>query len=236
MKGMFISVEGIDGSGKTTVVEKVVDWFKESQVPVIRSREPGGTPNAERLREFVLFDNEKSPYGGHNSQEGITPITQALVINAARVQHVEVVIKPNMKEGKVVVSDRFSDSTLAYQGAIMGIDIGILQGIHRLALGDFYPDLTILLDIDPEAAKARVDARPERKNLLDELTVDDYKRARMSFLQSVSASNRECIVVDASQNEEQVFAQILPTLMKIKNKMRTRAVLHTDVFDEIAGM
>lgn len=224
-KGMLISVEGIDGSGKTTVVNKVFDWFKESQISVIRSREPGGTPNAERLREFVLFDNEKSPYGGHNSQEGITPITQALVISAARVQHVEVVIKPNIEKGNVVVCDRFSDSTLAYQGAIMGVDAGILQGLHKLSLGDFYPDLTILLDIDPELAKARVDARPGSKNLLDQLTVEDYSRARLSFLQSVSASNRECLVVDASQNEDQVFAQILPTLMQIKNKLRERLVV-----------
>lgn len=221
-RGLFISIEGIDGAGKTTVRNKVVEWFKESQIPFCQTREPGGTPNAERLREFVLFDSTVSPHGGHNEQEGLTPMTQALIVNAARLQHVEVVIKPNLAEGKVVITDRFCDSTLAYQGAIMGVDVGALQGIHKLALGNFYPDLTILLDLEPEIAKARIDARAGGKNLLDRLTIEDYSRARLSFLQSVSASDREAIVVDASQNEEQVFAQILPTLMQIKNKLRER--------------
>lgn len=220
-KGMLISVEGIDGSGKTTAVGKVIEWLHESQIPYIKTREPGGTPNAERIRDLVLFNNTQSP-SGHEEAEGLTPITQALLVNAARAQHIEVVIKPMMAKGNVVVTDRFADSTLAYQGAIMGLDVGALQAIHRLAHSDFYPDLTILLDIDPKIARARLDGRPDKKNLLDNLSVEDYERARLCFLQSVSASNRECIVVDASQDEQQVFNQILPALMQLKNKLRER--------------
>lgn len=222
MQGMFIAIEGIDGSGKTSVRNKIVEWFKESQIPYCRTREPGGTPNAERLREFVLFNNEQSPYGGHNPQEGLTPMTQALVINAARRQHVEFIIKPRMAAGDVVITDRFLDSTLAYQGAGMGLDIGTLLGLHKLAVGNFYPDLTILLDVDTEIAAKRVSDRPEKKNLLDELGPEFYERGRQCFLQSSQASDREYLVVDANQSEGQVFAQILPTLMQIKNKYRER--------------
>lgn len=223
IKGMLIAIEGIDGSGKTSVRNKMIEWFKESQIPHCCTREPGGTPNAERLRDFVLFNNEKYNNGGHDAEEGLTAMTQALVINAARRQHVEVVIKPRIEAGEVVITDRFLDSTLAYQGAGMGLDIGALLGLHKLAIGNFYPDLTILLDVDTAIAAKRVSDRPEKKNLLDELGPEFYERGRQCFLQSSQASDREYLVVDASQSEEQVFAQILPTLMQIKNKYRERA-------------
>ena len=194
--GSFISVEGGDGAGKTTQIEHIKAFLQKKGHNVIITREPGGTPLGEKLRPILL-----------DQEEDIVPEAELLMMYAARIQHVENIIKPALAAGKWVISDRFSDSSFAYQGA-SGVGIAKITSLNNWALGSFAPDLTLYLDVDLETGKKRViqsEGDPDRF----ETEGDDYKKRVREIYLSASAIFPDRIkVVDASRDIDNVNGQI----------------------------
>lgn len=202
MKGMLIAVEGLDGSGKTGTVEKLHDYFKAAGLKVIRTREPGGTPLAERLR-----DSMKYGFYGLEDQK-LSPMTLALLMNAARADHLEKVVRPYIKDGYIVITDRFVDSTLAYQGGAGGVDLGVLRTIHHLAHDGLYPDLTLLMDGDPNIFASRMCSRG-RPDALDVLQTTKAERMREVFMSCYRMGTPQSYrLIKADLPEENVWAQV----------------------------
>ena len=204
---MFITFEGGEGSGKSTQVKLLAEHFKKQGRKVILTREPGGTETAEKIRQMLLTDAK------------LTPLEQCLLNFAARLDHVENLIKPALEKGSVVISDRFFDSTYAYQGAGQGLAISKIKAIHKAAIGNFKPDITFILDIDPKKGIARAKARG-KTNHYDNAKLEFHNKIRAAFLGIATKNKRRCKVIDASGEAEAVFAAILvianPTLNLIQ--------------------
>ena len=205
--GFFLVLEGIDATGKTTVAKMIVEYLKAHGVEPIHTREPGGTPAAEVLREKVLW-------GAGTGTDDWCHMTEALLYIASRVQHTEVLIKPSLQAGKLVFCERYYDSTYAHQGGGRKIDVPTLKALHELTIGDFKPDLIILLDGEPEVLRERM---VNRGNLdrLEKEGIDFQHRSREIHLQQVMDDPGRYIVVDVNRSIEEVFAQIEPALQNI---------------------
>ncbi len=213
MRGLFITLEGGEGAGKTTQCRKIKEYFESSGYEVILTREPGGTPEAEKIRNLLVQRD-----GGN-----WTPIAECLLFFAARQMHVETLIKPALASGKIVISDRFTDSTVAYQGYGHGFDLGTIREVEKIALGDFEPDLTFVLDLSVEAGIKR---SMKQKNIAvgDETTEDRFERLDTSFherlRQGFLAIAKECSdrvkVIDAAIDQDHVFSQIASYLEKYR--------------------
>lgn len=176
---MFITLEGIEGSGKSTLLDALARRLRDAGRDVLTTREPGGTPVGDAIREVVL----------HKRDLDVSPLAEALLMNASRAALVERVIRPALAAGRIVLCDRYDDSSMAYQGYGRGLDLGMLRGICDAATGGLRPDLTLLLDISPEASRERVSARGA-ENRLDGETLEFYRRARQGFLTMASAQKR----------------------------------------------
>ena len=202
-KGKFITLEGGEGAGKTTQITLLANALKEAGLESVLTREPGGTPEAENIRSLLV----------EGSVSRWEPMTEALLHYSARVEHVNKIIFPALDTGKWVISDRFSDSTVAYQG--YGHDLGQADMIklHRLVLGRFNPDLTIILDVPDDVGIARASVRDNNRFVLE----DRYERMGMSFHQKVKdgfldiarRNPHRCSVVDATKTIEEVSNAIL---------------------------
>lgn len=197
MTAQFIVIEGLEGAGKSTAVRHVEAWLRERGITQIeKTREPGGTPLAERMRAIVKEIHD----------EPLTIQAELLLMYAARVQLVETRIKPALNQGIWVIGDRHDLSSLAYQGGGRGIDDALIRQIKQAVLGDFAPDLTLYLDIDPAIGLARARARGE----LDRIELEQqafFVRTRERYLQ-LAAHDARIRIIDASQNEAQVAASI----------------------------
>lgn len=198
---MFITFEGGEGSGKSTQVKLLAEYLKKQGRVVAITREPGGTPTAEKIREILLGNSE------------LTPQEQCFLNFAARIDHVEKMIKPALKNGVVVISDRFFDSTYAYQGYAQGLPIKTIKSIHKAAINNFKPDLTIILDIDPLVAKKRIGARGGQ-NHYDKQKLDFHKKIRAAFLDIAARNKRRCVVISAAKPAEKVAADIIKAVSK----------------------
>ncbi len=197
----FISVEGSEGAGKTSNVNFVKETLQARGCKVCVTREPGGTAIGELLREILLEKHEKP----------INDQTELLIMFAARVQHVEQVIKPALAKGECVLCDRFTDATYAYQGGGRGIDHDRISALEKWTLGDFKPDLTLLLDIPVAVGMQRIRKRGE----LDRFEVEDlsfFERVRSAYLDLANKHNERIHTIDASQTLEQVQLQIKAVL------------------------
>ncbi len=196
-QGRFVTFEGGEGAGKSTQAALLCGWLGESGLEAVRTREPGGTPGAEEIRALLT---EGPP-------DRWTPMSEALLLYAARADHVARLIRPALVRGAFVVCDRFADSTIAYQGAGHGMDEAVLSALHRAALGDFAPDLTIILDLPVEQGLARSAARggPAR---YESLPADFHERLRRKFLGIAAAAPDRCVVIDATQDKADVAAQV----------------------------
>src|SRR6185369_10504653 len=150
MRGLFITLEGMDGCGKSTQLEMLARALSKRGLDLIITREPGGTAVGEGVRSLLVSD----------ASVGISAATELFLIVGARAEHVREVIKPGVEAGKIVLSDRYTDSTVAFQGYGRGLDLAMIDKMNRFATGGFAPDLTILFDLDPEVARSRLDARP----------------------------------------------------------------------------
>ncbi len=197
MSAKFIVIEGLEGAGKSTAVSHVESWLRQQGITQIeKTREPGGTPLAERMRAIVKEIHD----------EPLTIQAELLLMYAARVQLVETRIKPALQQGTWVIGDRHDLSSLAYQGGGRGIDEQLIRQIKQAVLGDFAPDLTLYLDIDPAIGLARARARGE----LDRIELEQqafFERTRMRYLELARRDPR-IHVIDASQNEAQVAQAI----------------------------
>lgn len=200
----FITFEGGEGVGKSTQVKRLQHNLQQRDIEVVRTREPGGTPKAEAIRSFILQGRSES-WG---------PGAEAVLFAAARLDHVNQLIAPNLRKGVWVLSDRFHDSTRAYQGLTGGVDPKLITGLESLALDGHTPDLTILLDMEPEDAFERVAQRAVEDGL--ELTGDRFEkeelewheRLRDAFVAIAKANPDRCVMVSAAQPEDALEAEI----------------------------
>ncbi|EML0361618.1 dTMP kinase [Providencia rettgeri] len=202
MKNQFIVIEGLEGAGKTTAINTVVDTLNQAGITdIVFTREPGGTPLAEKLRELV-----KQGIAG----DKVTDKAELLMLYAARVQLVETVIRPALAAGKWVVGDRHDLSSQAYQGGGREIDRHLMQSLRDLVLGDFKPSLTLYLDLPPELGLQRARSRGELDRIEKE-SLAFFERTRRRYLE-LAAGDETILTIDASQNIEQVQHDIGQTL------------------------
>jgi len=190
---MFITLEGPEGSGKTSQLPKLAEYIHQRGFDILTTREPGGTSISEQIRTVL-----------HNLEnKEMNPRTEILLFQASRAQLVEQVIRPHLNKGGVVLSDRYADSTLAYQGYGHQIDIESLKVLVTFATGGLKPDLTILLDVDVETGLRRKELKGEW-NRLDAYDLDFHQRVRRGYLNLVQAEPERWVVIDASQSPTKV--------------------------------
>ena len=196
MKPRFITLDGIDGAGKSTNLAVMKAWFEKHKLPVLFTREPGGTPAGEALREILL-----------NPATQVSLRTETLLMFAARQQHLETVILPTLKNGTHVVSDRFTDATFAYQGGGRGVPLQDIATLEHWVQGDFRPDLTLLLDVPLEVSMARINQTRE-KDRFEQEEAEFFNRVREVYLQRANEQPERYAVIDSSQSLDAVKNQI----------------------------
>ncbi len=201
MSGVFITLEGPEGSGKTTQIPLLADFLRSRGHEVLTTREPGGTPIGDQIRA-ILSDLGNT---------AMHPRAEILLFLASRAQLVEQVIRPHLAGGGVVLCDRYADSTLAYQGYGHGVDLGVLQNLLLFATGGVFPHLTFLLDLDVEAGLKRR-AQGGDWNRLDAYALEFHRRVRRGYHQLAKKEPERWVVIDASQPPERVQAAIRQSL------------------------
>lgn len=202
-RGLFIVFEGIDGAGTTTQSKRLARRIEEKGFLVVETREPGGTPLAERIRDLVL-DPEA---------ERVNPVTELFLYSAGRAQHVSELIEPELSNGKVVVCDRFVDSSLAYQGYARGIDLDTVKAISSVAVGRTTQDITVVLEIPLEEAARR---RRKRKGKPDRLEGEGealQKRVKDGYTALSQQDRKDILVLDGTLNEEKIAQRVWQELM-----------------------
>jgi dTMP kinase len=197
VNGRFITLEGGEGAGKSAQARRLAGRLAALGLDVVATREPGGTPHAERLRELIL--------SGALREQG--PAAEAIAFTAARIDHVDTLIRPALRRGAWVVCDRFADSTRAYQGAAGRLELAFIDRLERIAVGDDGPDLTLVLDIDAEQGLARAAARRGAAGRLDRFEsegLDFHMALRRAFLAIAKSAPARCVVINAEVEEEAV--------------------------------
>lgn len=195
---MFITLEGPEGSGKTSHIPHLVEFLREKGHTVFPTREPGGTSISEQIRD-ILHDMKNAE---------MHPRTETLLYQAARAQIVEQVIQPRLADGEIVISDRYYDSTIAYQGYGHQQNLDDIRALVKYATGGLTPDLTILLNLDIEVGLKRKTQNATEWNRLDAYTVEFHKRVRAGYLEMVKAEPNRWVVVNAEQAWESVQAEL----------------------------
>ena len=196
MLAKFITLDGIDGAGKTTQLDVIRAWFAAQQLPVLFTREPGGTPLGEALRDLLL-----------NPVTQVSLHTETLLMFAARRQHLEDVILPALARGVNVVSDRFTDATFAYQGGGRGLPDGQIEILENWVQGSLKPDLTILLDVPLAVSLERIE-RTREKDRFEQEQADFFTRVREAYLRRAAAAPERYAVVDSNRDKAVVRAEI----------------------------
>lgn len=192
---MFITFEGPDGSGKSTIIKKVYEKLINDGFDIVLTREPGGTPIAEKIRDIIL----------DNSNVALDARTEALLYAASRRQHLVEKIRPALKEGKIVLCDRFLDSSLAYQGGGRNLGVQNILNINLFATENTYPDLTLFFDIDPELGLKRVSQDKKRvADRLDNENENFHEKVYSTFKEIVNTNSQRIITIDASKSIEEV--------------------------------
>jgi len=196
-RGRFITLEGGEGAGKSVQAHELARRLKRLEVTVVSTREPGGSPRAEALREIIL-SGEAARYG---------PAAEALLFSAARIDHIDVTIEPALTRGDWVVCDRFADSTRAYQGAASRLDPAFIARLEQIVLGPTRPDLTLILDLPAKQGLARAAKRRSASDVPDRFEgegVAFHETLRHAFLEIADDEPERCAVIDASASEEEV--------------------------------
>lgn len=201
IRGKFITIEGTEGVGKSTNLAFVADWLKGQGLEVLVTREPGGTPLAEEIRELLLLKRE----------EAVDPTAELLLIFAARAQHLARVITPALNRGVWVLSDRFTDATYAYQGAGRGLSKATINMLETLVQGDLRPDLTLVLDIDVELGLTRAAERAELDRFESE-AIAFFEKVRAAYCERAAADPSRYAIIDAGQSLTEVQNSILQVL------------------------
>ena len=199
-KGKFISIEGTEGAGKSTALKFIKDYLEKMHLDIVWTREPGGTEIAEKIRTLLLYPESTEPMAAE---------TELLLMFAARAQHLNNRILPELNAGKWVVSDRFVDAGYAYQGGGRRIDIKAIEMLDKWIVGANYPDLTILLDITPEQGFERTAQRGATHDRIENEKMDFFSRVRETYLQRAKQDPQRIKVIDASL-----------TIPEVENRMR----------------
>lgn len=194
--GRFITFEGGEGGGKSTQARRLAAWLSDRGMPVLLTREPGGSAGAEAIRR-VLLDGQ-----------GFDPVAEAMLMFAARREHVVATIRPALAAGMWVICDRFADSTRAYQCYGQGVPGEVFGRLAELALEGLAPDLTLVLDLPPDVGMARAASRGAAADRYERLDAGFHARVRAGFLAIAAAEPGRCVVVDAARREEVVFSQV----------------------------
>jgi len=197
MSALFITFEGIDGVGKSTQANLLEEYLRSLGHDIVRTLEPGGTELGVEIRQMLL----------HRKGE-VSPRAEALLYAADRAHHVETKVKPSLAAGKIVMSDRYLDSSVAYQGAGRELSMEDIRGISIWATGGLLPNLTILLDLDAASARARRNTTGQEPDRLEREKIEFFEATRQAFLQLASNEPDRFLVIDASQTVEQMQAQI----------------------------
>jgi dTMP kinase len=196
-RGVFITLEGGDGSGKTTQAELLREWLSGEGRTVLRTREPGGTEVGVEIREIVL-----------HHRGDISPRAEALLYAADRAHHVATVVRPALERGEVVIQDRYIDSSVAYQGVGRVLDPEAVRGLSEWATEGLAPDLTILLDLDADAARGRLDEARTRYDRLESEASEFHDRVRAAYLALAEAEPGRFLVVDAARPVDEIAGDI----------------------------
>ncbi len=195
-RGKFITLEGLEGVGKTTNREYIQALLSDAGIAHVVTREPGGTPVGEQLRQLVLHDSGS-----------MTPAAELLIMAASRVEHIAQVIEPALIKGSWVLCDRFLDASVAYQGAGRGLGTSLVRELHRQVGVELQPDLTLLLDMPVAEGLARMAARSEPDRIERE-TLEFFERARAAYLETAAEEPQRVQIIDASQALEEVQAAV----------------------------
>ncbi len=206
MKGKFISLEGGEGSGKTTAIHFIQQWLESNNIPYLMTREPGGTPLAEEIRQLVLSERN----------ETVNDVTELLLVFAARAQHLAEKIQPALEEGTWVISDRFLDSTYVYQGKARGGNVEFLDQLADWVVGSNNPDATLLLDVPVELGLERVVQR-QHQDRLDKESIEFHQKVREGFLERASADPQRIKIINASLSLDAVKVQIENQLIALNH-------------------
>jgi dTMP kinase len=205
---MFITLEGIEGSGKTTQIDFLVQYFENQGRQCVTTREPGGTPIGGKIRAILLAPES----------EDLDPTSELLLYMADRAQHINSVIKPSVAAGKIVVCDRYFDATLVYQGFARELDIGIIQRLHALLFDNLKPDLTFLLDLEPREGLARAwkqihgGQRSNGESRFEKETLAFHKKVRAGYLELARLEPDRFRIIDATRDVRQVRGDIYNVL------------------------
>lgn len=197
-RGIFITMEGPEGAGKTTITQMLGKALQQEGYQVLLTREPGGVPISEQIREVIL----------NKDNTAMDSRTEALLYAAARRQHLVEVVMPELERGGIVLCDRFIDSSLAYQGHARGLDIEEVYNINKFAIGDMMPDATLFFDIDPEEGLRRIQSNGEREvNRLDLEALDFHKKVCEGYQFIINRWKERFIIVDAGRSIDEVFEE-----------------------------
>ena len=197
-RGVFISLEGIEGCGKSTQARMLSDYVSELGYRVVLTREPGGTPIAEKIREMLLDPRNQN----------MTSRTELLLYLASRSQHVEQIIMPALQDGKIVICERFNDATRAYQGYARGLDMNVIEELTRIATGNLEPDLTLVLDLEAKEGLIRAEKFKNYRDRLESESLDFHNKVRKGYL-TIAQNNPERVkVVDARGTIEDVYFRL----------------------------
>ncbi|MEC0297451.1 MULTISPECIES: dTMP kinase [Peribacillus] len=203
-RGIFITMEGPEGAGKTTITQMLGKALQQEGYQVLLTREPGGVPISEQIREVIL----------NKDNTAMDSRTEALLYAAARRQHLVEVVMPELERGGIVLCDRFIDSSLAYQGHARGLDIEEVYNINKFAIGDMMPDATLFFDIDPEEGLRRIQSNGEREvNRLDLEALDFHKKVCEGYQFIINRWKERFIIVDAGRTIDEVFEQTKASLL-----------------------
>lgn len=194
-KGLFITLEGGEGAGKSSLARGLKEKFDTLGIPVLLTREPGGTPKGENIRKVLL--------SGVASKMG--PMTEALLFAAARDEHLKQIIRPALAEGQIVICDRFADSTRAYQGYAGGVERQLIERLDKIVVAETQPDVTFIIDVPPEKGLARVKQRAGRADRFESEEVDFHRKLRAAFFDIAGRFPGRCIVLDGEQTLEAVL-------------------------------
>jgi dTMP kinase len=195
----FITFEGSEGSGKSTQAERLATRLQRCGVPFVVTREPGGTPIGESIRDLLQF-------APHNSN--MTPETELLLFEASRSQLVREVIKPALENGMCVIADRFSDSTTVYQGAARKLDREMIERLNAFVVGDCVPDITFVLDVDASTAESRMQREPRKADRMEQQPAEFYERVREGYRELAAYEPKRIVLINGSRDPDEIETAI----------------------------
>jgi len=212
---MFITLEGIEGSGKSTQAKLLMEWFKKNSYSCILTREPGGTKIGKQIRSILLNPNHTN----------LCPMTELLLYMADRAQHLSELIRPEIADGKIILCDRFYDATTVYQGVARQIEMDVIQNLHKIVLSGLKPDITLLFDLPVKAGLERAwkriesDKKEQNENRFEKESLEFHESVRVGYLDLAKNNKKRFFILNANQSEKAVFEEMINIVSKKLDKV-----------------